>query len=292
MKKLSKDRIFMIVVYGIAILITIAVIYPVWFVLIASFSDSSDVANGNVWLWPRSWHLDAYRELFKQQSIWGSYLNTIFYCLVGTFFQLLVNIPAGYAMSRKELFAKKFWIVFFTIPMFINGGLIPTYLTVRQFGFYNNWLVLIIPFSVSCYNIIVIRTFFRENIPEALWEAAQMDGCSVIRYFVKIVLPLAKAILAVIGLWVAVGIWNSWFDAMIYISNEDQQPLQLILRRLLIVNKSLIAQGSGDLAAKLQDLSDKMKYAAIVVSTLPIMCLYPFLQKYFNQGVMIGSIKE
>ena len=230
--------------------------------------------------------------LFKQQSIWRSYLNTIFYCLVGTFFQLLVNIPAGYAMSRKELFAKKFWIVFFTIPMFINGGLIPTYLTVRQFGFYNNWLVLIIPFSVSCYNIIVIRTFFRENIPEALWEAAQMDGCSVIRYFVKIVLPLAKAILAVIGLWVAVGIWNSWFDAMIYISNEDQQPLQLILRRLLIVNKSLIAQGSGDLAAKLQDLSDKMKYAAIVVSTLPIMCLYPFLQKYFNQGVMIGSIKE
>lgn len=182
----------MIVVYGIAILITIAVIYPVWFVLIASFSDSSDVANGNVWLWPRSWHLDAYRELFKQQSIWRSYLNTIFYCLVGTFFQLLVNIPAGYAMSRKELFAKKFWIVFFTIPMFINGGLIPTYLTVRQFGFY----------------------------------------------------------------------------------------------------KSLIAQGSGDLAAKLQDLSDKMKYAAIVVSTLPIMCLYPFLQKYFNQGVMIGSIKE
>lgn len=118
-----------------------------------------------------------------------------------------------------------------------------------------------------------------------------MDGCSVIRYFVKIVLPLAKAILAVIGLWVAVGIWNSWFDAMIYISNEDQQPLQLILRRLLIVNKSLIAQGSGDLAAKLQDLSDKMKYAAIVVSTLPIMCLYPFLQKYFVAGVTIGAVK-
>ncbi|HJA30391.1 MAG TPA: carbohydrate ABC transporter permease [Candidatus Eisenbergiella pullicola] len=271
---------------------TIAIIYPLWFIVIASFSDSSDVANGNVWLWPRSWHIDAYRELFGQEAIWRSYLNTIFYCATGTAFQLLVNIPAGYAMSRKELFGRRFWLIFFAIPMFVNGGLIPTYLTVRQFGLVDSWLVLIVPFSVSCYNIIVIRTFFKENIPEALWEAAQMDGCSVLRYFIKIVLPLSKAILAVIGLWVAVGIWNSWFDAMIYISDEDWQPLQLILRRLLIVNESLIAQGSGDLAAKMQDLSDKMKYAAIVVSTLPIMCLYPFLQKYFNQGVMIGSIKE
>lgn len=292
MKSLSKDRIFTITVYVIAILMTIAVIYPLWFIIIASFSDSTDVANGNVWLWPRSWHIDAYKELLGQETIWRSYLNTIFYCITGTAFQLLVNIPAGYAMSRKELFGRKFWIVFFAIPMFINGGLIPTYLTVRQFGLYNSWLVLIIPFSVSCYNIIVIRTFFKENIPEALWEAAQMDGCSVIRYFVRIVLPLSKAILAVIGLWVAVGIWNSWFDAMVYLADENYQPLQLILRRMLIVNESLIAQGSGDLAARLRDLSDKMKYAAIVVSTLPIMCLYPFLQKYFNQGVMIGSIKE
>lgn len=292
MKRLSRDRIFTFLIYVIAILMTIAILYPLWFIIIASFSDSSDVANGNVWLWPRSWHIDAYRELFAQREIWRSYLNTIFYCTVGTAFQLLINIPAGYAMSRKELFGRRFWLIFFAIPMFVNGGLIPTYLTVRQFGLVDSWLVLIVPFSVSCYNIIVIRTFFKENIPEALWEAAQMDGCSVLRYFIKIVLPLSKAILAVIGLWVAVGIWNSWFDAMIYLSDEDWQPLQLILRRLLIVNESLIAQGSGDLAAKMQDLSDKMKYAAIVVSTLPIMCLYPFLQKYFNQGVMIGSIKE
>ena len=292
MKRLSRDRIFTFLIYVIAILMTIAILYPLWFIIIASFSDSSDVANGNVWLWPRSWHIDAYRELFAQREIWRSYLNTIFYCTVGTAFQLLINIPAGYAMSRKELFGRRFWLIFFAIPMFVNGGLIPTYLTVRQFGLVDSWLVLIVPFSVSCYNIIVIRTFFKENIPEALWEAAQMDGCSVLRYFIKIVLPLSKAILAVIGLWVAVGIWNSWFDAMIYLSDEDWQPLQLILRSLLIVNESLIAQGSGDLAAKMQDLSDKMKYAAIVVSTLPIMCLYPFLQKYFNQGVMIGSIKE
>lgn len=292
MKRLSRDRIFTFLIYVIAILMTIAILYPLWFIIIASFSDSSDVANGNVWLWPRSWHIDAYRELFAQREIWRSYLNTIFYCTVGTAFQLLINIPAGYAMSRKELFGRRFWLIFFAIPMFVNGGLIPTYLTVRQFGLVDSWLVLIVPFSVSCYNIIVIRTFFKENIPEALWEAAQMDGCSVLRYFIKIVLPLSKAILAVIGLWVAVGIWNSWFDAMIYLSDEDWQPLQLILRRLLIVNESLIAQGSGDLAAKMQDLSDKMKYAAIVVSTFPIMCLYPFLQKYFNQGVMIGSIKE
>ena len=170
MKSLNRDRIFTVAIYIIAILMTIAIIYPLWFIVIASFSDSSDVANGNVWLWPRSWHIDAYRELFGQEAIWRSYLNTIFYCATGTAFQLLVNIPAGYAMSRKELFGRRFWLIFFAIPMFVNGGLIPTYLTVRQFGLVDSWLVLIVPFSVSCYNIIVIRTFFKENIPEALWK--------------------------------------------------------------------------------------------------------------------------
>ncbi len=289
---LNKDKVFTFFVYLIAIVMIMGVVYPLWFIIIASFSDSTAIANGEVWLWPKAIKLDAYSELFKQPAIWKGYLNTIFYCIVGTAFQLIINIPVGYAMSQKTFLGKKFWTIFFTIPMFIGGGLIPTYLTIKQFGLLNTRLVLILPFSVSCYNIIVIRTFFKQNIPETLWEAAQMDGCSVFRYFWRIVLPLSKAILAVIGLWVAVGIWNSWFEAMIYVSNENYQPLQLVLRRLLIVNKSMIQQGSGDLAAQLQSLSDKMKYAAIVVSTLPIMCLYPFLQKYFNQGIMVGSIKE
>lgn len=286
------DRLFTFFTYAIAIIMVLIIIYPLWFIIIASFSDATQVANGSVWLLPKEVKLDAYKELFNQPSIWTGYRNTIVYTILGTLVQMIVNVPAGYAMSRQEFFGKKFWTIYFTIPMFISGGLIPTYLTVRQFGLIDNPLVLIIPFSVSCYNIIVIRTFFKNNIPNTLWEAAQIDGCSSFRYFIQIVLPLSKAILAVVGLWAAVGIWNSWFDAMIYLTDEKYQPLQLVLRRLLIVNESLIQQGSGDLAAQLQSLSDKMKYAAIVVSTIPIMCLYPFLQKYFNQGVMVGSIKE
>lgn len=282
----------MLAVYIIAIIIIIGVIYPLWFIVIASFSESTAVANGEIWLWPKKIQFDAYVELFKQPTIWTGYLNTIFYCLIGTFIQLIINVPAGYAMSQKEFFGKRFWTIYFLIPMFISGGLIPTYLTIKFFGLLDSRLVLLLPFSVSCYNIIVIRTFFKQNLSPSLWEAAQLDGCTVFRYFIKIVLPLSKAILSVIGLWVAVGIWNAWFEAMIYLSNESYQPLQLVLRRLLIVNESLIQQGSGELAARLQNLSAKMKYAAIVVSTVPIMCLYPFLQKYFNQGVMIGSIKE
>jgi putative aldouronate transport system permease protein len=176
--------------------------------------------------------------------------------------------------------------------MFIGGGLVPTYLVVKAFGLLDTFWVMVLPFSVSSFNIIIARTFFKESIPETLWEAAQIDGCGTFRYFLTMVLPLSKAILAVIGLWTAVGIWNSWFNALIYITNEDLQPLQLILRRILISNQSLLGTVSGELASELRRLSDMMKYAAIVVSTVPIMCLYPFLQKYFNQGVMVGSIKE
>ena len=151
---------------------------------------------------------------------------------------------------------------------------------------------MVLPFSVSTYNIIVARTFFRNSLPESLWEAAQMDGCGTIRYFFTFAIPLSKAVLAVIGLWTAVGIWNSWFNALIYISNDELQPLQLLLRRILITNQSLLGAATGTMASELRQLSDMMKYASIVISTLPIMCLYPFLQKYFNQGVMIGAVKE
>ena len=193
---------------------------------------------------------------------------------------------------EKDLHGRKWLALLFIIPMFVSGGLIPTYLTIKNVGLLDTFWVMVIPFAVSSYNIIVARTFFNNSIPAGLWEAAQIDGCGTIRYFFSMVLPLSKAILAVIGLWTAVGIWNSWFNALIYLTNDNLQPLQLILRRLLISNQLLQTQATGELASELRATADMMKYAAIVVSTAPIMMLYPFLQKYFNQGVMIGALKE
>ncbi len=292
-KELTKDRVVNIIFHIIAIVMILLIIYPLWFVIIASFSNPADVANGEVWLWPKQWDLSGYNELFKQNMFWRSYGNTIIYTVVGTFVALAVNIPAGYAMSRKDLCGKKWINVFYLIPMFVSGGLIPTYIVVKNFGLLNSFWVMVLPFSVSTYNIIVARTFFKSTIPETLWEAAQIDGCGTLRYFLQFVLPLSKAVLAVIGLWTAVGLWNSWFNALIYLpNNESLQPLQLLLRRILISNQSLLGAATGTMAQELRQLSDMMKYASIVVSTLPIMCLYPFLQKYFNQGVMIGAVKE
>jgi len=291
-KKTGSERIFDFFVYGVAILLILLIIYPLWFVIIASFSDPADVGNGNVWLWPNEWRLDGYIRLFEQSLFWRGYLNTILYTIVGTAVALFVNIPAGYALSRKDLHGRKWLALLFIIPMFVSGGLIPIYLTIKNVGLLDTFWVMVIPFAVSSYNIIVARTFFNNSIPAGLWEAAQIDGCGTIRYFFSMVLPLSKAILAVIGLWTAVGIWNSWFNALIYLTNDNLQPLQLILRRLLISNQLLQTQATGELASQLRATADMMKYAAIVVSTAPIMMLYPFLQKYFNQGVMIGALKE
>lgn len=291
-KKTGSERIFDFFVYGVAILLILLIIYPLWFVIIASFSDPADVGNGNVWLWPNEWRLDVYIRLFEQSLFWRGYLNTILYTIVGTAVALFVNIPAGYALSRKDLHGRKWLALLFIIPMFVSGGLIPIYLTIKNVGLLDTFWVMVIPFAVSSYNIIVARTFFNNSIPAGLWEAAQIDGCGTIRYFFSMVLPLSKAILAVIGLWTAVGIWNSWFNALIYLTNDNLQPLQLILRRLLISNQLLQTQATGELASELRATADMMKYAAIVVSTAPIMMLYPFLQKYFNQGVMIGALKE
>ena len=287
-KLIPTDLLF----YIISVLIIIIIAYPLWFVIIASFSNPVDITNGEVWFLPKKWDFGGYRELFKQKQIWTSYLNTIIYTFVGTFIALAVNIPAGYAMSRKDLVGRKWINIFYLIPMFVSGGLIPTYFIVKGFGLLDSFWVMVLPFSVSTYNIIVAKTFFRSSLPESLWDAAQIDGCGTIRYFFQFALPLSKSVLAVIGLWTAVGLWNSWFNALIYLNKETLQPLQLLLRRILISNLSLLGAATGSMAQELRRLSDMMKYAAIVISTLPIMCLYPFLQKYFNKGVMIGAIKE
>lgn len=290
-KRLTQDVFVNILFHLIAVIMILLVIYPLWFVIIASFSNPADVASGKVWIWPKVIDVRGYQKLFEQSQIWKSYLNTIIYTIVGTFVALIVNISAGYAMSRKDLPGRKWINLFYVIPMFVNGGLIPTYLVVKGFGLLDSFWVMVIPFSVSTYNIIVARTFFESSLPESLWEAAQIDGCSTLRYFFSFAVPLSKAVIAVVGLWTAVGLWNSWFNALIYLQNENLIPLQLLLRRILIANESLLGAATGTMAQELRQLSDMMKYGSIVVSTLPIMMLYPFLQKYFNQGVMIGAVK-
>jgi len=287
------DRITQVVFYLIAIVLILLVIYPLWFVIIASFSNPADVASGKVWFWPAEIDISGYQELFKQSAIWRSYLNTIIITVVGTLIALAVNIPAGYAMSRADLVGKKWINIFYMIPMFVGGGLIPTYFVVKGFGLLNTFWVLVVPFAVSTYNIIVARTFFKSSLPPSLWAAAQIDGCGTMRFFFQFAIPLSKSVLAVIGLWTAVGLWNSWFNALIYLDPDSTWiPLQLLLRRILISNQSLLGAATGTMAQELRQLADMMKYASIVVSTLPIMALYPFLQKYFNQGVMIGAVKE
>jgi putative aldouronate transport system permease protein len=260
-------------------------------VVIASFSDPSAVASGQVWLFPKGFTLDGYKELLRHSEIWIGYGNTILYTVVGTLIGLFVNILAAYALSRKDLVGRKFFTFLFVFTMFFNGGLIPTYLTIQDFHLYDTFWVMVLPFSVIVFHIIIARTFFQNSIPQELYDSASIDGCGNIHYFVKIVLPLSKAVIAVIALWTAVGMWNSYFNALIYLKDSSKYPLQLILRNILITNNLKMSFGSGEAMQIALRLSNLMRYSVIIVSTLPILCLYPFVQKHFNQGVMIGAVK-
>ncbi|MCG8499536.1 MAG: carbohydrate ABC transporter permease [Firmicutes bacterium] len=289
--KVKEISPFNLVLYSLSAVVLVIILYPIYFVVIASFSDSAAVASGQVWLWPKGFTLDGYNELLKHKDVWIGYRNTIMYTVTGTVIGLFVNLTAAYALSRKDLVGRKFLMLLFVFTMFFNGGLIPTFLTVKQFGLYNTFLVMVLPFSVSVYNIIVARTFFQNVIPSDLWDQARIDGCGNIRYFIQIVLPLSKAIISVLGLWIAVGMWNSYFNALIYLKNSELHPLQLVLRNILITNNMQTALGSGEAAQVALRLANLMRYSVIVVSILPIMCVYPFIQKYFNKGVMIGAVK-
>lgn len=278
-------------IYLFAGLMLIIIVYPIYFIVMASFSDPSAVANGQMWFFPKGFTLDGYQELLKHSNIWIGYKNTILYTAAGTLISLAINVSAAYALSRKDLVGRKAITMFFIFTMFFNGGLIPTFLTIRDFHMYDTFLVMVLPFSVAVFNIIVARTFFQSSIPGDLWEAAQLDGCGNLKYYVQIVLPLSKAILSVLALWTAVGYWNSYFNALIYLKDQDLYPLQLVLRNILITNQMQSSMGTGEAAVVALRLANLMRYSVIIVSTLPIMCMYPFVQKYFNQGVMIGAVK-
>ena len=261
-------------------LIVLVTVYPIYFVIIASVSDSSAVANGQVWLYPRELYLEGYKRIFEYEDLWRGYRNTIFYAAGGTALSLLVTISGAYVMSRRECMLNRPLMVYFTIPMFFSGGLIPTYLLISSLGLLNNPLVLILPGCFGIYNMIIARTFFQSSIPGELRDAAFIDGCGECGFFVRIALPLS--------------IWNDYFSALIYITDREYIPLQLVLREILISNSFDTRSAGGGItnsALEQQRLRDLVKYCVMVVSTLPVICIYPFIQKYFEKGVMIGSIK-
>lgn len=277
--------------FCIAIFLLIA--YPLYFIIIASISDSVLVSTGKVLLFPKGVSFFGYTEIFKDERIWTGYRNTIFYTIAGTLVNLLVTLPAAYVLSRKDFKAGKFIMFAFIFTMFFNGGLIPTYLLMKDLHLINTVWVFIIPFCVNVFYLIIARTFFESSLPKELYEAAAMDGCSHFTYFMKVALPLSKAMISVIGLYYLVGHWNDFFTGLIYIRSNELQPLQIVLRDILLSNQVFSggAGTGGSAGGYAQRYADQIKYGVIIISTLPILLVYPFIQKYFDKGVMIGSVK-
>lgn len=288
-----QDQIIDIVITVFSAAILIASAYPLYFVLIASFSDPTLIATGQVTFWPKGITTSAYEYILKEKDIWTGYRNTIIYTIASTLFGLAVTIPGGYALSRKDFIGRGALMKLLTFTMFFNGGLIPTYIMVSKMHMLNTRFILVVLGCITVFNVIVARTFFTGNIPDELLEAASIDGCGNTRFFFSIVLPLSKTIVAVIGLYIAVWQWNSYFNALIYVTNRELLPLQLVMRDLLIQGQSLTSSEEMDAASVkyLMEIAQLIKYGVIVVSTLPIICVYPFAQKYFVKGVMIGSVK-
>lgn len=293
-RKSYSDKIFDIVNLLVMVVLLIVFVWPLWFVVIASFSDPNQVWLGKVLLWPKGFTLISYEELLKYERIWTGYANTIFYTVVGTLVNLVMTVCGAYPLSRKDFMPRHFVMVLLMITMYFSGGLIPTYLVVSKLGLINTRWAMIIPGAMSVYNMIVTRTYFMNSIPSSLQEAATLDGASSFQYLVRIVLPLSKPILAVIGLYYAVGHWNDFYSALIYIYDDSLLPLQSFLRDILMSTKLTLNNMSGmdmaTVAAKAQ-IAQTLKYSVIIVSTVPVLCIYPFIQKYFVKGVMIGSVK-
>jgi putative aldouronate transport system permease protein len=295
MKFKREDFGFNLAVTIILALFFLSVAYPLYFIVIASFSDPALVGSGQVLLFPRRISLAAYKKVMEYGAIWTGYRNTVIYTVLFTVLSLFMTMTAGYGLSRKNVPGKGIVMGYMTFTMFFNGGLIPTYLLMRNIHLDGNPLIIVLMGSVSVYNIIIARTFLQSNIPDELFEAATIDGCDHFRFFRNMVLPLSPALIAVMALFAAVGQWNSWFNAMIYLRQQNQMPLQLILRNIIVSAEAFLREmqmdSIGDDMVRMVTLAEGMKYAVIIVSTLPVMCFYPFIQKYFIRGVMIGSIK-
>ncbi len=289
------DKIFYTIVDILMLAALMMVVIPIMNVISNSISEPSAVLQGKVSIFPKGLSFDGYKAVFADNKIISGYANTILYTVSSTVLGVIVTVLCAYPLSRKDLKGRNTIMFLVTFTMLFSGGIIPNYLLIRSLHLINSRLSLILPGLINAYNIIIARTFFQSSIPDSLLEAAEIDGCGNMRFFCTIVLPLSKAILAVLALYFAVANWNAWFNAYIYLSEPKKYPLQLVLKEILLAN-SMAAGGDtvggadGD-KAKMDALSEVIKYASIMVSCLPIWCAYPFAQKYFVKGVMIGSIK-
>lgn len=270
------------------------VLYPLIYVVSSSFSSAYAVITNKVWLWPVDVTLDGYRACFKQSLLVSGYLNSMLYMIFGTIMNVILLVLAGYPLSRRDLPGKGMFVLYFTFTMFFSGGMIPNYLLVKNMGLIDNRLALIIPFAFSCYNMIIVRTYFSTNVPNELLEAAQIDGSNDLYFFVKIALPLAKPVLAVMVLFHGVGHWNGYMRALLYLNSSEKYTLQLVLRDILLIGNmstEMMAQMEDSALEEMANAMQLIKYAVIVLGSLPVMILYPFVQKYFVKGMMIGSVK-
>jgi putative aldouronate transport system permease protein len=290
-RKTKSDLLFDIVKYAVLGGFTLMILYPLYFVVIASFSDPNAVYNGEVWFWPKGITFEGYQRILNDPDIWIGYRNSIMYAALSALISTTLVIMAGYPLSRKDFIGRNAFMTFFIITLFFNGGIIPTYLLVKQLHLIDTIWSVVLPSALDAFLIIIAKTFFQE-LPSELREAAAIDGCRNFRYLWSIVLPLSKPIIAVLVLFAVVRQWNGFFDALIYLSDSHKYPLQLVLRNILIQS-----QPSGNLVDDIdtllvkQRISSLVKFGVIIVAALPLMVLYPFLQRYFVKGVMVGSVK-
>ncbi|KAA8783582.1 carbohydrate ABC transporter permease [Paenibacillus amylolyticus] len=283
------DRLFITAIYIILSLVLVAVLYPLIYIVSSSLSSPSAVSSGKVWLWPVDLSFEGYKAVMRNEQVLMGYANSLFYTICGTFISVALTIMIAYPLSKKTFVGRSTLMIFITFTMLFAGGLIPTYLVVKSLGLIDTRWALLIPNAIWVWQVIIARTFFQNSIPDELSEAADIDGCSDIRFIFSVILPLAKPIVAVLSLMYAVGQWNAYFDALIYLKSQSLYPLQLILRSILILGSS----GNMDASEmiKQQQMAELMKYSLIVMASLPVLIIYPFVQRYFVQGMLIGSVK-
>lgn len=287
------DKVFHVVNTTLLVLFLIIELYPLIYIVACSFSSGDALVTGKVRLFPVDFTLDGYAAVFEYKSMWTGFKNSIIYTISGTVIGVILTILAAYPLSRPDLKGRKVIMSLFLFTMMFNGGMIPTYLLIKNLHMLDTIWAIILPTTLTAYHVIVARTFFTQNLPLELLEAAEMDGCSDFGFFRRIAIPLSMPIIAVLALWIAIALWNGYFTPMIYLSSDEKMPLQLVLRRILLLSQVDVSEAMVDPEryARNKYMSEILKYGMIVISSLPLMMIYPFAQKYFVQGVMVGSVK-